>query len=135
MSAKQKDYEQWISSCSKGPADYEKELKLFVKQYCKTDDISSVPSEIQILNNKLNRLSELEKKIKEEGTLVTKEYVKGRGNLYCNPAVSEYNRTTDSANKTVSTLIKIIKGFKGEDNSSDVDPLLAIINGGDEDEE
>ena len=84
----------------------------------------------------INILSELEKKIKEEGTLVTKEYVKGRGNLYCNPAVSEYNRTTDSANKTVSTLIKIIKGFKGEDNSnSDVDPLLAIINGGDEDEE
>lgn len=84
----------------------------------------------------LNILSELEKKIKEEGTLVTKEYVKGRGNLYCNPAVSEYNRTTDSANKTVSTLIKIIKGFKGEDNnSSEVDPLLAIINGGDEDEE
>lgn len=84
----------------------------------------------------INILSELEKKIKEEGTLVTKEYVKGRGNLYCNPAVSEYNRTTDSANKTVSTLIKIIKGFKGEDNnSSEVDPLLAIINGGDEDEE
>lgn len=84
----------------------------------------------------INILSELEKKIKEEGTLVTKEYVKGRGNLYCNPAVSEYNRTTDSANKTVSTLIKIIKGFKGEDsNNSDVDPLLAIINGGDEDEE
>lgn len=83
----------------------------------------------------INILTELEKKIKEEGTLVTKEYVKGRGNLYCNPAVSEYNRTTDSANKTVSTLIKIIKGFKGEDNSSDVDPLLAIINGGDEDEE
>ena len=83
----------------------------------------------------INILSELEKKIKEEGTLVTKEYVKGRGNLYCNPAVSEYNRTTDSANKTVSTLIKIIKGFKGEDNSSDVDPLLAIINGGDEDDE
>ena len=83
----------------------------------------------------INILAELEKKIKEEGTLVTKEYVKGRGNLYCNPAVSEYNRTTDSANKTVSTLIKIIKGFKGEDNSSDTDPLLAIINGGDEDEE
>lgn len=66
LSAKQKDYEQWISSCSKVPADYEKELKLFVKQYCKTDDISSVPSEIQILNNKLNRLSELEKKIQSD---------------------------------------------------------------------
>lgn len=77
-------------------------------------------------------LNELEKKIKEDGALVTKEYVKGRGNLYANPAISEYNRTTDSANKTVSTLIKIIKGFKGEDGGEDVDPLLAIINGGEE---
>lgn len=77
-------------------------------------------------------LNELEKKIKEDGALVTKEYVKGRGNLYANPAISEYNRTTDSANKTVGTLIKIIKGFKGEESDNDIDPLLAIINGGEE---
>ena len=80
----------------------------------------------------INILNELEKKIKEDGALVTKEYVKGRGNLYANPAISEYNRTTDSANKTVSTLIKIIKGFKGEESDNDIDPLLAIINGGEE---
>lgn len=82
----------------------------------------------------INILNELEKKIKEDGALVTKEYVKGRGNLYANPAISEYNRTTDSANKTVSTLIKIIKGFKGEDGgeAEDVDPLLRIINGGED---
>ena len=30
----------------------------------------------------INILSELEKKIKSDGTLVTKEYVKGRGNIY-----------------------------------------------------
>lgn len=78
----------------------------------------------------INILNELEKKIKEDGALVTKEYVKGRGNVYTHPAISEYNRTTDSANKTVSTLIKIIKGFKGEDTDNDIDPLLAIINGG-----
>lgn len=80
----------------------------------------------------INILNELEKKIKEDGALVTKEYVKGRGNLYANPAISEYNRTTDSANKTVSTLIKIIKGFKGEDTDNEIDPLLAIINGGED---
>lgn len=80
----------------------------------------------------INILNELEKKIKEDGALVTKEYVKGRGNVYTHPAISEYNRTTDSANKTVSTLIKIIKGFKGEDGESDIDPLLAIINGGED---
>lgn len=79
----------------------------------------------------LNILNDLEKTIKTEGTLVTKEYVKGRENLYTSPAVTEYNRTTDSANKTVSTLIRIINGFKKSDESSEEDPLLRIINGGD----
>lgn len=80
----------------------------------------------------INILNELEKTIKEEGTLVSKEYVKNRKNLYENPAIKAYNSTTDSANKTVSTLIRIIKGFKGEDANNDIDPLLAIINGGDD---
>lgn len=80
----------------------------------------------------LGNLSELEKAIKETGTLVTKEYVKGRANIYVNPAVTEYNKTTDSANRTVTTLMKIIKGFAKEDEerNSGYDPLMAIINGG-----
>lgn len=85
----------------------------------------------------LSNLSELEKAIKETGTLVTKEYVKGRANIYVNPAVTEYNKTTDSANRTVTTLMKIIKGFAKEDEERDsgYDPLMAIINGdGDGDE-
>ena len=76
----------------------------------------------------LHILSELEKAINEEGMLVSKEYVKGRKNLYTNPAVSDYNRTTDSANKTVSTLMKIIKNF-GEDSQDESDSLLEMING------
>lgn len=81
-------------------------------------------------NVQLSILFELEKALKENGTLVTKEYVKGRKNLYDNPAINAYNRTTDSANKTVSTLMKIIKGFKDEDNNGDEeDPLLKAING------
>ena len=85
----------------------------------------------------LSNLSELEKAMKETGTLVTKEYVKGRANIYVNPAVTEYNKTTDSANRTVTTLMKIIKGFAKEDEErdSDYDPLMAIINGEDNGEE
>ena len=81
----------------------------------------------------LRILEDLEKAINESGMLVTKEYVKGRGNLYTNPAVSDFNRTTDSANKTVATLIRIIKSF-GVDNSDADDPLMDIIGGGDPDE-
>lgn len=83
----------------------------------------------------LNILTQLEQTLKKEGMLVQKEYVKGRKNLYSNPAVAEYNRTTDSANKTVSTLMRIIKNFNVAEDVEDEDPLMKIINGGDEDDE
>ena len=75
-------------------------------------------------------LEDLEKEINEAGALVTKEYVKGRENIYTNPAINAYNNTTNSANKTVTTLLKIVQGFKAEDKVKEVDPLLEIINGG-----
>jgi len=82
----------------------------------------------------LNILNELEKAMKEEGMQVTKEYVKGRKNIYSNPAIQDYNRTTDSANKTVSTLMKIIKSFDFAETSEEEDPLMKIINGAGTDE-
>lgn len=83
----------------------------------------------------LSMLVKLEKALKDEEMLIKKEYVKGRKNLYSNPAIAEYNRTTDSANKTVSTLMKIIKSFNVSDTSEEEDPLLKAINGDDEDEQ
>lgn len=85
----------------------------------------------------LNMLNELEKKMKDDGMLVTKEYVKGRKNLYSNPALKEYNATTDSANRTVATLMKILKNYNVNDGTETEaeDPLLKMINGSDEDEE
>lgn len=83
----------------------------------------------------LNILNELEKAIKEHGMTVEKEYVKGRLNLCSNPAIQDYNRTTDSANKTVGTLMKIIKAFEvGKNKDAEEDPLMAILNGGGIDE-
>ena len=58
---KNSSYESWLASQTKRPEDFELILKTFVKRFCKTDDISSIPSEIQILNDKLNRLGKLEK--------------------------------------------------------------------------
>ena len=79
----------------------------------------------------LNILDELAKAIEDEGMLVSKEYVKGRKNLYTNPAVSDYNKTTDSANKTVATLMRIIKTYGADVAKDDNDPLMDIINGDD----
>lgn len=83
----------------------------------------------------LNMLNDLEKAIKEDGTTVTKEYVKGRKNVYSNPALKDYNTTTDSANRTVATLMKIIKNYNVGETTEDEDPLFKIINGGEEHEE
>lgn len=56
----------------------------------------------------IQHLIDLEKAIRGEGTLVTKEYVKGRGNLYVNPAVSAYNQTAGAADKTAQLLLRYI---------------------------
>lgn len=80
-------------------------------------------------------LQDLEKAIKKDGTITTKEYVKGRENIYTHPAIREYNNTVNSANRTVTTLMKIIRGSKEDDNNgNDEDPLLKALNGSDDDE-
>ena len=114
-----------------------KDLNEQAKEIIKIAEESGVQSNFFFLTTfkryqvQLNILAELEKNMKEDGMLVTKEYVKGRKNLYSSPAVAEYNKTTDSANKTVATLMKIIKSFNVKESTEDEneDPLLKIING------
>ena len=78
----------------------------------------------------LKILQDLQVKIKEDGSLVTKEYVKGRENVYTHPAIGEYNKTSTAANQTVATLIKIIKSLRnGEDDDGGEDPLMSAIGG------
>ena len=76
----------------------------------------------------LNILEDLKNKIEEDGALVTKEYVKGRENVYAHPAISEYNKTCTSANQTVATLIKIVKSLsKGDGKTKEKDVLLEAL--------
>ena len=76
----------------------------------------------------LKLLDELEQKINEDGTLVEKEYVKGRVNVYTHPAIAEYNKTSTSANQTVATLIKIIKSLRnGKDKGDGEDELMKAL--------
>lgn len=46
--------------------------------------------------------------IDEEDLTTTKEYVKGRKNLYAHPALKELPRHTDAANKTADLIHKYI---------------------------
>lgn len=79
--------------------------------------------QIQILN-------ELEKTIKDEGPVVTKEYVKGRKNVYTHPAIGDYNRTSTAANQTVQTLMKIISDLRvNKDDENETDELIDFLKG------
>lgn len=68
----------------------------------------------------LAHLVALEKAIKSEDVMVTKEYVKGRSNLYVNPAITSYNQTAGAADKTAQVLLKcIIQPLSEAENSAD----------------
>ena len=82
----------------------------------------------------LDNLENLKEQIKKEGMTVEKEYIKGEKNAYSSPAVRNYNSTCDLANKTVATLMKIIKSFNVDDTTEEDDPLMAALNGSGEDE-
>lgn len=80
-------------------------------------------------------LADLEKTIKAEGPLVSKEYVKGRKNVYTHPAIAEYNKTSTAANQTVQTLMRIVMKMRNEDGSgtdgggSTGDELMDFLRG------
>lgn len=74
----------------------------------------------------INILNDLEKTIKTESALVTKEYVKGRANIYTHPAINEYNKTSTAANQTVQTLVKIITTLRQSDDKEE-DELIKFL--------
>lgn len=71
-------------------------------------------------------MKDLAVQIEEMGPTVSKEYVKGRGNVYTNPAITEYNKTSSAANGTVVTLIKIMTALEEEKPESKLSALRNI---------
>lgn len=119
----------------------DKKLKKQAEEIKKIAEESGVQSNFLFITTferyqvQLGILEQLQDAIEEQGLLVTKEYVKGRKNVYSSPAVNEFNKTTDSANKTVACLLKIIRNFNVNDKADEEDPLLSILNGSDENDE
>lgn len=60
---KSNSYKNWLASEPMKASDYEEALKVFICRYCKSDNVSNVPALIQILNEKLQKRSELSAKI------------------------------------------------------------------------
>ena len=76
----------------------------------------------------LNLLTRLQAEISGADLMVTKEYVRGRQNLVSNPAITEYNKTSQAANQTVICLMKIISTFSKNSLSANA------VSAGDTDE-
>ena len=64
-----------------------------------------------MLEVQINMLDELEKSFLEDGTTVTKEYVKGRENIYIHPSVDKYTKTSDSAFNKILKLKEMIEKY------------------------
>lgn len=70
----------------------------------------------------ISHMAELQKAIKGDGCLVTKEYVKGRKNIYVHPAINSYNATAAQANNTANILMRfIVQPLSDGDDKDDFD--------------
>ena len=77
----------------------------------------------------LKALGEVIDEITESGNiLLQREYIKGQENTIVHPAIREYNNTAAGANRTLSTLCRLMRDRK--EQGAKRDPLLEILGGG-----
>lgn len=108
---KENDYKNWLSTQKFTPEEYENKIKAFTKRYCKAENISSVPADIQILNEKLAKLDALKKKIdadsenlriqqeeKSKLDAIFSQYKTEKTLSYANQALQIHNKLTEIRN-------------------------------------
>lgn len=82
-----------------------------------------------------NVLDELQKVIDSNPPIIERTLSNGKTTIDTHPAIRDYNRTTDSANKTLHMLLKFIPASEEEitteeeEEKEETDPLLELING------
>lgn len=75
-------------------------------------------------------ISAIRKELDAADLAVSKQYVKGRENVYAHPLIKELTKHSDSANKTLETILKVITTL-GKKQESTVDEFEAFIDGRD----
>lgn len=71
-----------------------------------------------LLEVQIEMLDALEKSFKEDGATTTKEYVKGRENIYVHPAVDKYTKTSDSAFNKILKLREMVRHDSNSNNDN-----------------
>ena len=88
------------------------------------DRDASFMTSYHLLEVQIEMLDSLEKAFKEDGATTTKEYVKGRENIYIHPAVDKYTKTSDSAFNKILKLREMINQESNIDDDVFDDDLL-----------
>lgn len=87
-------------------------------QKCGLEKDACFQTSYHLLEVQIEMLDALEKSFKEDGATTTKEYVKGRENIYVHPAVDKYTKTSDSAFNKILKIKEMIENSIS--NSDDV---------------
>lgn len=129
---KYENYKQWISEQKKTLEEYENEIRLFAKRYCKTENISNISSDIQILNDKLTKLENLEKKInadsdnnkaqseqKEKLLSILKQYKTDKSLNYKDQVLQIYSQISDikNADSQIEATKQALSDFENDPNN------------------
>ena len=70
----------------------------------------------------ISHMAELQKSLKDDKLMITKEYVKGRKNIYVHPALAAYNQTAAQANNTAKILMTfIVQPLSDSEDKDDFD--------------
>lgn len=64
-------------------------------------------------------IDKMKDSMNEDDVTTTKEYIKGRENVYLHPAIKELPRHTDALNKTAALLLEIMKTLGTKVNNKD----------------
>jgi len=88
------------------------------------DKDASFLTSYHLLEVQIEMLQSLENSFREDGSTITKEYVKGRENIYIHPAVDKYTKTSDSAFNKILKLKEMINQGASNDTDEDLDEFL-----------
>ena len=122
-----------VKKPSKSALEQEKRLEMLAEKFKETAESLSeehryiFESTLETYFQLIKNFKVLKEALETDSCLITKEYVKGRQNVYVHPAMSEMNKTVNMLNNTAKTLIAIIKDL-GAENKEEVDELMAFTN-------
>lgn len=103
----------------------EKELRMLARAYGLEENPLLI-SQIEMYAVQQRVISMIREELNNSDAAVSKEYVKGRENLYAHPLIKELPKHADSATRTADGIVKLIKelGTKGGDD----DGFEAFVN-------